>query len=121
MIYVLSVLFAGLIILGQSLWKISIEKTPIQFNITFLLSREMLKIVLSIPMIAGFIAYGIATLIYLLLIGKYDYSLVQSLTIPLTLIIAYIIASVFFKETIAVINIVGLLLIVSGVILAVRR
>ena len=122
MIYVFSALFAVFIVLGQSLWKIGIERSPIKLDsIQGLFSREAINLVLSPYMIVGFAVYGFATLIYITLISRYDYSLVQSLTIPLTLICAYFVAGIFFKEQIITINVLGVLLIIIGVVLAVKR
>lgn len=121
MSYVLSAVVAMLLVAGQSLWKLGVERLPTSFGVGMFMSKDVFSFILSPFIIAGFVVYAVATLMYMFLLDKYDYSLIQSLVIPFSLMVAYLVASVFFKEKIALINIAGLGLITIGVILATRR
>lgn len=121
MTYVLSGIVALMLVAGQLLWKLGIERTEGGLSSSLLMSREVFSFIFSPFILGGFAVYILATVLYMYLLGRYDYSVIQSLVIPLSLIFAYIVAGLFFKERILTINIIGVAIIVVGVILAVKR
>lgn len=113
MIYLLGILVAGLLVVGQSLWKAgSSEIAKASFvddPIGFIGAYFNIKVLL------GLFIYGITTVLYIWLISKYKYSTLQAVIIPVSLILTFFVASSFFKEQITFVNILGLGLIVIGV------
>lgn len=113
MIYLLGVLIAGLLVLGQSLWKagssdiskISFVESPINF----------LSAYINIKVLLGLLVYGVTTVLYIWLLSKHKYSTLQAVIIPASLILTFFVASSYFKEEITATNILGLGLIVIGV------
>ncbi len=121
MVYLLTALVASMIVFAQVLWKLGVESVTYRLDIATLFSRGVFELIFSPFIVVGVIIYGVAAILYMLLLGRYDYSIVQSLVIPLTLIVSYVIASLVFKEKISLINIAGILTIIIGVFLAVKR
>ena len=65
----------------------------------------------------GILLYAIATLLYLYLLSRYKFTIVQSLAIPLSLIFSIFVATTFFNDSLSVLNYTGLLAVLIGVLL----
>lgn len=113
MIYLLGVLVAGLLVLGQSFWKSgSTEVSEANFlenPINFIASYLNFKI------LVGLLIYGATTILYIWLLSKYRYSTLQAIIIPASLVLTFFVANSFFKEEITTANFLGLGLIILGV------
>ena len=121
MLYLLGILVAFLLVTGQALWKIGVGRAHLQLSAEYLFSSKVTGLIFSPYIIGGFAIYAIATLIYLGLLAKYQYSTVQGLVVPLSLIAAFIIARYAFHERLSVTNYIGLVVLVVGIFLATRR
>ncbi|MGZ9586641.1 EamA family transporter [Paenibacillus marinisediminis] len=64
----------------------------------------------------GFLSYGIGALLNIYLLGKLPYTVVMPAN-ALTFLWALLFAKLFFKETIGIIRITGVLFIISGLLL----
>ncbi len=87
-----------MIVAGQVLWKIGVEKiTSTDDNIN-IFSSQIVKIISSPYIILGVISYGIATLLYMVLLSKYEYTNLQAVVVSSSLVTTFIAASLFFNE-----------------------
>lgn len=114
MIYILVSINIILLVSGQLLWKIGMSKFP-------KLGPEMLfKVIFSPYIFSGIILYGIATLLWLYILSKAEFSIVyplQSLAYALGVIAAFFI----FKEFIPVTRWIGVIIIILGAFLIARK
>jgi drug/metabolite transporter (DMT)-like permease len=119
--YVLGILVAIQLVIGQGLWKIATEKSGFTLSPHYLFSHQILKFIFSPYTLAGMTIYILATLLYMGMLAKYQYSAVQGLVVPLSLITAFAVAKFFFHDRLSVINILGLLVLIVGILLATKR
>jgi drug/metabolite transporter (DMT)-like permease len=119
--YLESLFVAAQLVIGQSLWKVGVTKYHFVVSKEFFLSKDFLRFFFSWQVLTGLVVYAFATLFYMALLSKYEYSIVQTLVTSLALITAYVIASFFFHEKISLLNLFGLALIIIGISLAVKR
>lgn len=117
MIYILSIIFASLLVLAQTSWKIGVDLTKTS-NAT-LGVKQVFSALLSLNFIFGAFIYVVATLLYLYLVSKYKFSTVQTLAIPLSLIFSILVSSTVFNEHITQKTILGVIIIVIGIITAI--
>lgn len=117
MIYALSILFAALLVFAQSSWKIGVELTKSSSGGTGF--RQIFTTLISVNFVLGAFIYVLATLLYLYLVSRYQFSTVQTLAIPLSLIFSIIVAGVVFNEHITNWTIMGIIVIAVGIITAV--
>ena len=121
MLYLQGISIGLMIVLGQVLWKIGIEKIGDINGIGSLLSGQLTRIVFSPYIIAGVVSYGIATLVYMILLSKYEYTDLQAVVVSSSLIITFIAASALFSEKISYVNLIGLVFLICGVYLITRQ
>jgi drug/metabolite transporter (DMT)-like permease len=107
---------ALMIVTAQVFWKMGSKE--FEFTKEFLFSKKGVDFLLSGYTLVGMLLYGLATVFYMALLGRYEYSQVQSIIIPLSLVMAFLVASIFFKEDLSFINWAGLVLLVGGMFLA---
>jgi drug/metabolite transporter (DMT)-like permease len=110
MIYVLVVVNICLLVFGQMLWKTGMMQIP---SVTPL---SLLQNLFSPYILAGIFIYGFATLLWLYILGKGEFSVVyplQSLAYALGVIVAFII----FRENIPFTRWVGVVVIIIGAFL----
>jgi multidrug transporter EmrE-like cation transporter len=119
--YVMGFVVAALLVVGQGLWKIAVNNAHLELTASYLLSRRSLELLGSPFLWAGLTVYAAATVLYMGMLAKYDYSVVQSMVVPLALIVAFIVARFFFNERLSTVNLVGLGVLIIGIILATRR
>jgi drug/metabolite transporter (DMT)-like permease len=106
---------AFLITLGQVLWKLALLKTKFSFSSDITI-RKVINLIFSPYMIFGIIIYFFATVFWIYLLDKFEYSKIYP-----TLAIAYLFALIFayfiFKENIGWNKISGVFLIISGILI----
>lgn len=118
--YLLSVIFAGLLVTAQTSWKLGVDNvgSPFKSDLTIL---SAIRFLFSPLVLAGMVLYIVATLLYMYLLSRYEFSLVQSLAIPLSLIFSIVVAVSFFDEHLTLVNYAGLLIVVVGLVLVSLR
>ena len=107
MIYLLVTINIILLVVGQTFWKIGVAKLPELSMI------ELIKGVFSPYIFSGLVLYGVATLIWLYILGKAQFSVVyplQSFAYALGVVVALFV----FKETIPATRWIGVVIIIIG-------
>lgn len=105
-----------LITLGQVFWKIAIDKNGGLLNPAFTISKNFINIFSSIYMISGLIIYTFATLLWMYLLGKYQYSYIYPM-FSMAYIFSFIFAIFLFGEVVSLYKWIGVFLIICGVFL----
>lgn len=118
--YILSFVFAALLVIAQSSWKVAVNASHSPFK-TGLSVHSALRFVLSPLVILGIALYAVAMLLYMYLLSKYQFSFIQSLAIPVSLLFSIAVAVSFFGESLSYVNYLGLLFIVVGIVLITLR
>lgn len=118
--YILSLLFASLLVAAQSSWKVAVNSDGNPFNRTLSLI-SVIKFMFTPLVLMGIALYLMATLLYFYLLSKYRFSMVQSIAIPMSLIFSLMVATAFFGEQLSLINFIGLILVVAGIVLLTLR
>lgn len=121
MFYVLAVMVALQLVVGQSLWKLATEKADFSLSAQYIFSTQVFRFLFSPYFIAGCVIYVVATLLYMGLLAKYQYSTVQGAVVPLSLIMAFLIGRAFFHDRLSLTNIIGLVILVIGIYFATKR
>lgn len=105
-------IYLALTVSGLTLVKLGSQGAP-------LLSRNGDKLDWNIgPLVfLGLIAYGLSFLLFMWLVSKFQLSLLIPLTAALVQISIFIVAVVFFKESLTLIKLLAFVLIVIGVVL----
>ncbi len=120
MIYIFGLLVAFQVVLGQILWKVGVAKIGGELNASFVFSSEIFKLILSPYFIAGVVSYGMATIMFMLLLSKFNYTNLQAVVVSSSLTLTFIAATVFFDEKISVMNLLGFVFLLCGVILVTK-
>lgn len=118
--FIHTILVSGMLVTGQSLWKIGVTRYNFTPSKEYFLSAEFWRFVFSPQVIIGLTIYALATLAYMALLSKYQYSAVQAGVTSFALILAFVIAATFFGEKVTVSNLAGFTLIIVGVLLVTR-
>jgi uncharacterized membrane protein len=118
--YLLPMLFAAMLVVAQSCWKhaVGLAGSPFKDETSV---YAVVRFVLSPWVIAGALLYVAGIGLYMHLLAKYEFSFVQALVIPLSLIFSIVIAVSFFGEQLSVLNYIGLVVIVAGIVLLTLR
>jgi drug/metabolite transporter (DMT)-like permease len=114
MIYILTAITALLLVSGQSLWKMAASNLDKGSPLV----QSLFKVLFTPQFLMGAFLYIIATLIYVWLFSKYNYSVVQLSLISFSILLSSAIAILFFKETFSIINYIGVIILIAGLILA---
>lgn len=120
MVYIFGLLVSLLIVTGQILWKSGLEASKFVFTAKALFSKEFLGILFSLNIIAGIISYGLATVLFMALLSKFEYTSLQAVVVSSSLIFTFIAAAMIFGEKISLINLCGLAFLLIGVILVTK-
>lgn len=120
MIYIFGLLVAIQIITGQVLWKIGVEKTNFQFAKNYIFSDHLLKVFINPYIIGGVIFYSFATILFMALLSKYEYTSLQAVVVSSSLIFTFTAAAVLFGEAVSLLNLVGLGFLLIGVLLVTK-
>ena len=105
-----------LIVFGQVLWKIAIDKNGGLINSNQSLIDNIMNYLTSGYMLSGLLVYFFATIYWMYLLGRYEYSYIYPM-FSMTYIISIIFASIIFNESITIYKIIGIIFIVIGVVI----
>lgn len=106
-----------MIVIGQVLWKIGVEKSDLVTSGGSIFSMQLLKLLISPYILGGLISYGVATLMYMILLSKYEYTNLQAVVVSASLAATFLAASLLFSEKISAYNLLGLGFLLIGVLL----
>lgn len=118
MFYLSGLIFALLLVGGQTFYKLAVDNVGFELSLSFIFSRRMLDFLFSWQFLVGVVLYLLATALNFWMLSKFKFSSFQGLAIPLGLVFSFIAGAWFFKDQISVVNIIGLGIIISGVVLA---
>jgi multidrug transporter EmrE-like cation transporter len=111
---------ASLIVIGQGLWKFGIDKMALDSANNDLLGN-LLALITQPFIILGLLIYGVATILYMYVLGKYQYGASYAAIVSLSLIFATATSVFFFHERFKLINALGIILIVLGITLVLKK
>lgn len=120
MMYLLGILVALQIVLAQTCWKVGLERQDFVPKAEFIFSSHMLSVIFSPLVIVGAFLYGCATVLFFVMLSKYEYSNAQTLVVVSSLTFTFVSAVFFFNEKLHPVNILGIALLFAGVILITR-
>lgn len=118
MLYIAGIIFSFLIVAGNSLYKLAVERAAFEPTIGYILSKKMLGFLFSWQFVAGVSVFLVASILSFWMLSKFQFSTIQAVTVPVVLAFSYMVGAWFFKDTISVLNIVGFFVIAAGVVLA---
>ena len=72
-------------------------------------------------LIGGMFVYVMATVLYIVLLSKFNYFQVQSIVVGSSLVLTLLAATLLFNERPSLLNVVGIVLIVVGSLFVVTR
>lgn len=106
---------ALMLVTAQAFWRsfVGQSKSPLDGSITQILSR----FVTSPKVWAGAVLYIIATVIYFILLSKYKFFAVQTVMAGLAIIASTLLSYILFHDKITVLNMLGIVLVISGITL----
>lgn len=116
MLFIYGILIAIQIVLGQVLWKTGAEKYTFVLSKDFITSKDFISFILSPFIIIGVVSYASATIIFMAMLAKYDYTNLQSIVVSSSLVLTFMAAILLFDEKITILNIVGLACLIMGVV-----
>ncbi|HSX34369.1 MAG TPA: hypothetical protein VLF62_01875 [Candidatus Saccharimonadales bacterium] len=118
--YIATIALALLLVTAQTCWKLAVNGHTALFsgNVTF---GKLLGFIFSPLTLLGMVLYVVATGLYMVLLSRYNFSFVQAMVIPLSLLFSLLVATTFFHDHLSVINMVGAAIIVAGIILFTLR
>jgi multidrug transporter EmrE-like cation transporter len=111
----LALLCAFMITTGQVLWKIAIDRNGGLVNSKLSIIDNISRLLFSPYMISGIVVYCIATIFWMYLLGRYEYSYIYPM-LAMSYIISFIYAFYIFNEMITVSKVVAVALIIMGII-----
>ena len=110
-----------LIVTGQAFWKVAIEKSGGLAQIQPPYIKSIFLLLISPYMLSGIIIYLGATIYWMYLLGKFEYSSVYPTLISFACFNAMILGVLFFRESVTILKCIGVLLIISGIYLIVKK
>jgi len=111
----LAVFCAFMIALGQIFWKLGMEKTPITFTLA-----GLIKFFMNGYIVLGIFMYVTETFLWFWLLAREQVSKIYP-ALSLSYIFVLVMARVFLKEKIVFTQVIGILLVVLGVSLIVKK
>ncbi len=89
-------LTASLLVVGQALWKIaSIKLMNKQYTTVF---AKFIYLLTNIPFLSGVIFYIIATVMWIYLLGRFEYSKIYPVFVGTCVILSIVVGYLFFNE-----------------------
>jgi len=116
----LSVFCAGCLSTGQVLWKVALDRNGGLIKQGVSLASNFWGLFISPFMLAGIFLYGLATIVWLYVLGEYEYSYIYPM-ISIAYVFGFIYSKVVFHEQINAYRWIGVALIIAGVILINRK
>lgn len=108
MVYIILLLNIVLLVAGQTIWKIGLEK------VGGLNAGNWLQVMFSPLIMLGIVIYGVATVLWLYVLSRLPISIAYPLQ-SFAFVLALIIAFLFFKESIPMNRWVGTAIILAGI------
>ncbi|MCA9313415.1 hypothetical protein KDA08_03800 [Candidatus Saccharibacteria bacterium] len=119
---ILSIIVGGLLVLGQSLWKFAIAGSMDSGKAGLLTTLKNPLGLLTQPLfLLGCVIYVIATVFYMYVISKYNYGVSYAMIVGCSTIFATTASTMIFHEKLNTINYVGVMVIILGIILVVKK
>lgn len=118
MLYIFGIIFATLLVAGQTCYKYAVDKAAFEPTLSFLLSKKMISFLISWQFLLGLSLFIVASLISFWMLTRFQFSSIQAVTVPIVMALSYIAGVWLFKDHITGINIVGLFVLMAGVVLA---
>ena len=115
----LVLLFSFLIVSGQVLWKLAIDKNGGLINRDYTAIQNFWNLLLSPYMLFGIGIYMFATVFWMYLLGEYEYSFIYPMS-SMTFVMSLFFASYVFDEEITLYKIIGVLIIILGVFIVTK-
>ena len=121
MLYFLGLAVAIQVVLAQMLWKVA--STQIQHDLAgqALSPKTLAVVAMSWKIWLGIVLYGVATLLFIWLFGKYPYFIIQSFVTSCTLILTLLASMGVFHERVGVVNLLGVGCLLLGIILVAQK
>ena len=116
----LSLVCALFISTGQVLWKVAIDRNGGLIKQGVSLTSNFWGLFTSPYMLIGLFVYLVATVLWMYLLGEYDYSYIYPM-ISLVYVFGFAYSKFVFREEINVYKWVGVALIIAGVIVVNRK
>ncbi len=120
MIYLFGPLVALQLVVGQALWKAAVDRYGFSLSREYLTSHQFLTFLFSPLVIGGVVVYVVATLSYLAMLAKFQYSSVQAVVVSASLLLTFVASAAIFHERHTAMNVVGFGVLIIGVVLATR-
>ena len=114
MLYILALGVAFALAGAQALWRVVAQREGVTL-------QSLPGLFFTPHFIGGTLLYVSATVVYLYMQSKYEFTHVQSVVLAGSLIGSFILAGLFFSEKIEVLNMVGLVLLLVGIFLVVYK
>ncbi len=89
-----------------------------ELTTSFFFSKKMIGLITNPVLIGGFLLFLGATAVSFWMYTKYDFSNIQAATVPVILVLTYLVNYLFFDGSIGLAHIVGFAVIVLGVFIA---
>ena len=118
MFYVYSVLFSFFVVAGQAMYNKAVNEENFELTTGFFFSKKMVGLLTNPMLLTGFALFLGATAVSFWMYTKYDFSNIQAATVPVILIMSYLVNYWFFDGSLGIANIVGFAIIVFGVFIA---
>lgn len=118
MLYLSGLVFSALIVAGNSLYKLAVEKAQFEPTVSYLFSKKMLNFLMSWQFIGGISLFILASILSFWMLTKFQFTTIQAVTVPVVMALSYMVGAWFFKDSITALNVVGFFVIAFGVILA---
>lgn len=118
MLYLFGLIFAVLIVAGQTLYKYAVDRAAFEPTLSYLLSKKMLDFLFSWQFLSGLGIFIIASLISFWMLTRFHFTSIQAVTVPVVMALSYVAGAWLFKDTISGVNWIGLAILVVGVVLA---
>jgi hypothetical protein len=118
MFYLYSIIFSFFVVAAQAMYNRAANNANFELSPSFIFSKKLLALITDPLLLGGLALFLGATAISFWMYTKYDFSNIQAATVPVILIITYVINRFFFDGSIGLANLIGFAVIVLGVFIA---
>jgi drug/metabolite transporter (DMT)-like permease len=119
--FVATIILAMLLVAAQTCWKLAVDGHTGLFAAHGLSVSKVLGFVFAPFTLLGAALYVVATGLYMFLLSRYQFSFVQAMSIPLSLLFSVGVAAAFFHDHLSLVNVLGAAVIVAGIVLFTLR
>ncbi|MDX1766355.1 MAG: hypothetical protein R3313_05400 [Candidatus Saccharimonadales bacterium] len=122
MIYIWGAIFALLLTAGNTMYKYAVDAANFEISPSFIFSKKMLSFIFSWQLLSGLALFVAATMLSFWMLTKYEFSAIQAVTVPVVMALSFMVGAwILNEDSLSAINILGLLVLVVGVVLAAHR